>query len=470
MLARPPGRNRKKRNPFGGSMVTFIGIKFRNSTKLHYAHPQGELHYGDRVIAESSRGIDCGTVVLTPMTLPDEQAPSPIREMLRLADAADLEKEENNIRREKEAYRVCKEKIAQRGLAMKLIRSECPFDDTRILFYFTADGRIDFRELVKDLASIFRTRIELRQVGVRDETKLLGGMGICGRPLCCHAYLSEFAPVSIKMAKEQNLSLNPTKISGNCGRLMCCLKNESDTYAYLSKGLPTKGNQMTAPDGNEGEVVSVDILRQRVRCVVELGNDEREIREYHVSEISFDPHSKRAKAVNAAKKKPGTEDGETDDKALAPEEGAEAVPEISLEEEFLAVSGSIATPLHDTHRDSSKTANVRAKGADRRPRNDRAQNNARKPSGYGERNAADRPRSGSPKGAYEERVNPYAEKPEKGGKPGAQGPHAGAPKKKTGGKPKAQKPKEPRQKPNYLDMMEEGYEEKERRVKPRKGH
>ena len=446
-------------------MVTFIGIKFRNSTKLHYAHPQGELHYGDRVIAESSRGIDCGTVVLTPMTLPDEQAPSPIREMLRLADVADLEKEENNIRREKEAYRVCKEKIAQRGLAMKLIRSECPFDDPRILFYFTADGRIDFRELVKDLAGVFRTRIELRQVGVRDETKLLGGMGICGRPLCCHAYLSDFAPVSIKMAKEQNLSLNPTKISGNCGRLMCCLKNESDTYAYLSKGLPSKGNQMTAPDGSEGEVVSVDILRQRVRCLVELGNDEREIREYHVSEITFEPHSKRAKPANAGKKKPGEE--EAGPNVLTAEEDAEAVPELSLEEEFLAVSGDIATPLQTTQKDTSRQANARAKGADRRPRNEHAQTNARKPSGNGERYGADRPRSGSPKGSEEQRTQEGAGRPEKGGKPGTFAQRPGGAKKKNSGK---QKMKEPRQKPNYLEMAEEGYEEKERRYKPRKGH
>ncbi|MGX8703614.1 MAG: PSP1 domain-containing protein [bacterium] len=439
-------------------MVTFFGIKFRNSTKLHYAHPQGQLHYGDRVIAESSRGIDCGTVVLTPMTLPDEQAPSPIREMIRLADAADIEKEENNIRREREAYRVCKEKIIQRGLGMKLIRAECPFDDSRILFYFTADGRIDFRELVKDLAGIFRTRIELRQVGVRDETKLLGGMGICGRPLCCHAYLNEFAPVSIKMAKEQNLSLNPTKISGNCGRLMCCLKNESDTYTYLSKGLPTKGNQMTAPDGAEGEVVSVDILRQRVRCVVDVGNDERESREYEVSEISFDPHSKRSNKANALKKKAGSEEGEADGKALAPDEPVEEAPGLSLEEEFLAVSGDIATPLRDTSKE--KPANARQK------KSDRSQANARM-SGGNEKYVVDRPRTGGSKGFSEEKAN--AGRQEKGGRPFTSGSKSDGAKRKNSGKPKGQKVKEPRQKPNYFDMMDEGYEEKERRYKPKKG-
>ena len=430
-------------------MVTFFGIKFRNSTKLHYAHPQGELHYGDRVIAESSRGIDCGTVVLTPMTLPDEQAPSPIREMIRLADAADLEKEENNIRREKEAYRVCKEKILQRGLGMKLIRSECPFDDTRILFYFTADGRIDFRELVKDLASVFRTRIELRQVGVRDETKLLGGMGICGRPLCCHTYLNEFAPVSIKMAKEQNLSLNPSKISGNCSRLMCCLKNESETYTYLSKGLPSKGNKMTAPDGSEGEVVSVDILRQRVRCVVDVGNDERESREYHISEITFEPHSKRSKPANAAKKK--TEEEEP----KVREEAAGEAAELSLEEEFLAVSGDIVTPLQE-----SRPANARPK------KNDRPQ--TKKSFGNNDRYGADRPKTDNPRSSSPERAN--AGRQEKGSRPGTNGQRPAGAKKKSGGKPKTQKMKEPRQKPNYLDMADEGYEEKERYYKPKKGH
>ena len=186
---------------------------------------------------------------------------------------------------------------------MKLIQAEYTFDNSKVLFYFTADGRIDFRDLVKDLAGIFRTRIELRQIGVRDETKILGGMGICGRPLCCHTYLTEFAPVSIKMAKEQNLSLNPTKISGCCGRLMCCLKNEAETYAYLNKNLPNKGDQMTTPEGRHGEVQSIDILRQRIKCVVDMDNDEKELQEYHISEITFIPHSKRPKGQAAQQPK-----------------------------------------------------------------------------------------------------------------------------------------------------------------------
>ena len=229
------------------------------------------------------------------MQLEDEKVPQPLKDMIRMATPEDNEREAENRRKEKEAYKICKEKIAERGLEMKLIQAEYTFDNSKVLFYFTADGRIDFRDLVKDLAGIFRTRIELRQIGVRDETKILGGMGICGRPLCCHTYLTEFAPVSIKMAKEQNLSLNPTKISGCCGRLMCCLKNEAETYAYLNKNLPNKGDQMTTPEGRHGEVQSIDILRQRIKCIVDMDNDEKELQEYHISEITFIPHSKRPK-------------------------------------------------------------------------------------------------------------------------------------------------------------------------------
>ena len=178
---------------------------------------------------------------------------------------------------------------------MKLIDTEYTFDNNKVLFYFTADGRIDFRELVKDLASVFKTRIELRQIGVRDETKIVGGVGICGRCLCCHSYLSEFAPVSIKMAKEQNLSLNPAKISGVCGRLMCCLKNEQETYEYLNKKLPSNGDRVTTADGFKGEVSGVNVLRQMVKVVINLDNDEKEVREYPVDQIRFRPKRKKEK-------------------------------------------------------------------------------------------------------------------------------------------------------------------------------
>ena len=277
-------------------MQTIIGVKFRNTSKIYYFDPKDlDIHYNDHVIVETVRGVEYGTVILSPMQLEDEKVPQPLKDVIRVATELDTEREMENRVKEKEAYKICKAKIAERGLEMKLIQAEYTFDNSKVLFYFTADGRIDFRDLVKELASIFRTRIELRQIGVRDETKILGGMGICGRPLCCHTYLTEFAPVSIKMAKEQNLSLNPSKISGCCGRLMCCLKNEADTYTALSKGLPAKGDQMTTPDGRHGEVHSVDILRQRVKCIVDIDNDEKEMQEYHVSDITFIPHSKKSK-------------------------------------------------------------------------------------------------------------------------------------------------------------------------------
>ena len=209
--------------------------------------------------------------------------------------------------KEKEAYKICFEKIAKHKLEMKLVEAEYTFDNNKILFYFTADGRIDFRQLVKDLAAIFKTRIELRQIGVRDETKILGGIGICGRCLCCHTYLSEFAPVSIKMAKEQNLSLNPTKISGVCGRLMCCLKNEQETYEYLNRKLPGVGDIVTLPDGMKGEVSGVNVLRQLVKVLVDV-NDEKEMRECPVEELKFKPKHKKEKGKE--KKKDRNSSGE----------------------------------------------------------------------------------------------------------------------------------------------------------------
>ena len=208
------------------------------------------------------------------------------------SDDTDKKEQENRVK-EKEAYKICHEKIRKHGLGMKLIDAEYTFDNNKVLFYFTADGRIDFRDLVKDLASVFKTRIELRQIGVRDETKILGGLGICGRALCCHSYLSEFAPVSIKMAKEQNLSLNPSKISGVCGRLMCCLKNEEETYEYLNSRLPQMGDKVTTVDGFTGEVININVLRQLVKVKISLENDEKDIKEYKVSEIKFKPKRRR---------------------------------------------------------------------------------------------------------------------------------------------------------------------------------
>lgn len=276
-------------------MIRVIGVRFRNVGKIYYFSPKDfDIYVGDHVIVETARGVEYGHVVLAPRDVEDEKVIQPLKEVIRIATPQDDKKEEANRKREKEAYQICLKKIREHGLEMKLIDVEYTFDNNKVLFYFTADGRIDFRELVKDLAAIFKTRIELRQIGVRDETKILGGIGICGRPLCCHTYLSEFAPVSIKMAKEQNLSLNPSKISGVCGRLMCCLKNEEETYEELNRKLPGIGDRVTTSEGLKGEVHSVSVLRQLVKVIVDV-DGEKEIREYPVEELKFRPRQKKEK-------------------------------------------------------------------------------------------------------------------------------------------------------------------------------
>ena len=268
-------------------MVKVIGVRFRTAGKIYFFDP-GRFHIkkGNHVIVETARGIEYGTEVSDPKEMEEDKIIQPLKPVLRIATPKDEEQEATNKEKEKEAFKICLEKIKKHGLDMKLIDAEYTFDNNKVLFYFTADGRIDFRELVKDLASVFKTRIELRQIGVRDETKIVGGIGICGRALCCHTYLSEFIPVSIKMAKEQNLSLNPTKISGVCGRLMCCLKNEEETYEELNRRLPNVGDYVTTDDGYKGEVHSVNVLRQLVKVII-VKDDEREIQEYRVDQLRF---------------------------------------------------------------------------------------------------------------------------------------------------------------------------------------
>ena len=282
-------------------MLTVIGVRFRAAGKIYYFDPADrQIKIGDHVIVETARGIEYGYVVLGNREVDETKVIPPLKPVIRMATDEDRAIEAKNKEKEKEAFKICQEKIKKHNLEMKLIDAEYTFDNNKVLFYFTADGRIDFRELVKDLASVFKTRIELRQVGVRDETKIMGGIGICGRPLCCHTYLSEFAPVSIKMAKEQNLSLNPTKISGVCGRLMCCLKNEQETYEYLNRKLPGIGDIVTMPDGMKGEVSSVNVLRQLVKVLVDV-NDEKELREYPVEELKFKPKHKKEKGKEKKK-------------------------------------------------------------------------------------------------------------------------------------------------------------------------
>ena len=278
-------------------MIKIIGVRFREAGKIYYFSPgKRKISRGDQVIVETARGVELGRVVLGEKEVPEDEIVAPLKEVTRIATEEDLKRVKRNKEKEKEAFVICEQKIRKHQLQMKLVGAEYTFDNNKLLFYFTADGRIDFRELVKDLASVFRTRIELRQIGVRDETKMMGGIGICGRELCCRTFLSDFAPVSIKMEKEQNLSLNPGKISGLCGRLMCCLKNEYETYEYLNSRLPGVGDFVTTPEGVKGQVQSVSVLRQTVKVLTEQG-DVKEVQEYKVNQLKFRPRKKKVKVT-----------------------------------------------------------------------------------------------------------------------------------------------------------------------------
>ncbi len=268
-------------------MIKVISVRFRTGGKIYFFDPLDfEINKGQHVIVETARGMEYGLVVSDIREVEEDRVVQPLKPVIRVATPADDKQNAENLEKKKEAYDICLEKIRKHELDMKLVDAEYTFDNNKVLFYFTADGRIDFRELVKDLAAVFKTRIELRQIGVRDEIKLMGGIGVCGRVLCCHSYLSEFVPVSIKMAKEQNLSLNPTKISGVCGRLMCCLKNEEEIYEELNRKLPNVGDSVSTEDGLQGEVHSVNVLRQRIKVLIEEG-DEKELKEYHVDQLTF---------------------------------------------------------------------------------------------------------------------------------------------------------------------------------------
>lgn len=276
-------------------MTKVVGIRFKKAGKIYHFSPGNiKTELGDHVIVETSRGIEYGKIVIAEHEEEKSGIVQPLKEVLRIATEEDIAHEADNKKKEMEAFVVCLDKIRKHGLEMKLIDCELTFDNSKLLFYFTAEGRIDFRDLVKDLASIFHTRIELRQEGVRDETKTLGGLGCCGRELCCHSYLGDFVPVSIKMAKSQNLSLNTSKISGVCGRLMCCLKYEENVYEELNRKLPSQGDMASTPDGLSGVVTSVNILKQMVKVLVDLPNDEKEMREYHADEIRFRSRRKGA--------------------------------------------------------------------------------------------------------------------------------------------------------------------------------
>ena len=277
-------------------MVEVVGIRFKKAGKVYYFAPDGlKIKEGDFAIVETARGVEFGSVVKGNMLVKDSEVFQPLKKVIRIATDMDICQEEQDKIKEKEAFGICEEKIAKHGLDMKLVDVEVTFDHNKLIFYFTSDGRVDFRELVKELASIFKTRIELRQIGVRDEAKMLNGIGICGRPLCCATFLGDFTPVSIKMAKEQNLSLNPTKISGICGRLMCCLKYEEDVYEELNSRLPNVGDIISTPDGT-GEIMSVNVLMQNVKAVVrKKENDPPTLAFYNVNEIEVIKSKKKHK-------------------------------------------------------------------------------------------------------------------------------------------------------------------------------
>ena len=275
-------------------MVEVIGVRFRTNGKIYYFDPLTmDVKKGDHVIVETIRGVEYGSVVMGRRSIGEGEVVATLKPIIRIATKEDDAQQKSNEEKCKRAFDICLKKISRHKLNMKLIEAEYTFDNNKLLFYFSADGRVDFRELVRDLANEFRTRIELRQVGVRDEAKLLGGLGICGRPFCCNTYLSEFASVSIKMAKEQNLSLNPSKISGVCGRLMCCLKNEQETYEYLNSKLPNVGDRVKTNDGYTGDVQSVSVLRQKVKVIITNDEDEKEIVEYKVEDLSFKPRKNK---------------------------------------------------------------------------------------------------------------------------------------------------------------------------------
>lgn len=310
-------------------MVKVIGVRFRTAGKIYYFDPLNfQVKRGDHVIVETARGVEYGTVVGSPREVEDDKVVQPLKPVLRVATERDDEQEAGNKAKEKEAFKICQEKIRKHGLEMKLIDAEYTFDNNKVLFYFTADGRVDFRELVKDLAGVFKTRIELRQIGVRDEAKMLGGIGPCGRPICCRTFLGDFTPVSIKMAKEQNLSLNPTKISGLCDRLMCCLKYEQDNYEQTRKRMPRVGREIITPDG-VGVINAINVLEETVRVRIAVG-DSFELREYPIDDCQRPEREERKPRVE--EEDPAVEDEQSAPQGERVEPAAQPAPQRKFEQ------------------------------------------------------------------------------------------------------------------------------------------
>ena len=371
-------------------MTKIVDVRFRSAGKSYRFDANDlPLKRGDHVIVDNQKGKAFAYVLNMPHDLLSEPA-KPLRKVLRIATAEDEDKHHQNLELEKRAYHACKEKVAELGLDMKLVAAEQAFVGKKMTFYFTADDRVDFRELVKALAAEFHTRIEMRQIGVRDETTMCGGIGVCGRELCCCTYLTEFAPVSIKMAKAQNLSLNPGKISGTCGRLMCCLRNEAEAYEELNKTVPKMGEKVGTPEGAEGTVTSLDVLRQRVKVLIQIDDDNKEMREYAASELTFKPRGQKNGQQNAQKKDEQKKE-DMRKKDSAPAEEKEAAPEAPAKEEKQAVK----TADNDAEKDKSD-AGQQGKSRRRRRSRGRGRRKSDRPSeAKGEKNNKnDRQKSG----------------------------------------------------------------------------
>lgn len=305
-------------------MVTVAGVRFKTAGKVYYFDPDNlDIKVGDNVIVETARGLEFGTITMAPETVDEKDIVQPLKKIIRLADEKDTAKHQENVKRKEKALSLCQEKVDKHGLEMKLIDVEYTFDNSKIIFYFTADGRVDFRELVKDLASVFKMRIELRQIGVRDEAKMMGGIGACGRSLCCHSWLAEFEPVSIKMAKVQNLSLNPTKISGICGRLMCCLKYENDIYNELRKGMPDIGEKVKTADGL-AKVIETNVLQN----IVKVRIIEQEEKGDQEEKLSSDVQSFKKEDVKRLHHRHGRDKDREKDKDMFKDLDAETLKEI----------------------------------------------------------------------------------------------------------------------------------------------
>lgn len=364
-------------------MPKVTAVRLRLAGNNGYYDPEEyNIHIGDKVIVETDRGEEVGEVTIPVVEVSDEKIKEPLKKIERLCTKEDLSQYAENKRLEAEAYAICKDKIKHHGLDMKLIRADYTFDRRKLTFYFSAEGRVDFRALVKDLAQEFRTRIELRQIGVRDETRILGGLGVCGRPLCCRTFLTDFSPVSIKMAKEQNLSLNPTKISGVCGRLMCCLNNEEEAYEYLNRQMPRRGDLAVTATGEQGTVYNVNILRQKVAVLFEK-NDVKEVKEFDVGDLTCTPKKYRKQEEARL----------AEEKAKRDEEAAAAAEEQAKQEEKQPKPESRENrENHDSHENHENHRN------DHRNNGHGGNNRGRRNGGYNKNRRNNDHRNGGHKG------------------------------------------------------------------------